>query len=382
VKWGDLQPSQMARVVALYNDGEKTEIAKQALSLNLSPEVLERYCRYFNQYEKVINSLDLMPGEPYFDQSSKTVLRLPSQVSIPRLTDLEVIDQDTDQLEWVSWLATRASDWDEMTVMHACDVHEPFPDPQAVEMFMQTVKRVQPDLVVVGSDFGDFYLTTSFDTDPDLMTAYDDEIELYIDRFQKFVKRILDMSPDSKLVFIWGNHERRLLRKLMSDAAQFRRTIMKSFIKGIQFNGKVWYIGEVDHVRLGPLQVEHGNRHNEHVAKSRLIDEGGQVSLMFGHVHKQNFFELRGADYAVRAISTGCLCHPHPHYAHKGTSSRSGRKWTQGTGVASFSLKGRLVQFENIAFERVGTRMISYLRGEKLVVDKDNKAVGLKTQVA
>jgi hypothetical protein len=45
-----------------------------------------------------------------------------------------------------------------MTVMHMCDVHEPFSDPQAVDLFMIVAEQAQPDVIVVGSDFADMYL--------------------------------------------------------------------------------------------------------------------------------------------------------------------------------------------------------------------------------
>ena len=47
-----------------------------------------------------------------------------------------------------------------MTVMHMCDVHEPFSDPQAVDLFMIVAEQAQPDVIVVGSDFADMYLKT------------------------------------------------------------------------------------------------------------------------------------------------------------------------------------------------------------------------------
>ncbi len=62
-------------------------------------------------------------------------------------------------------------------------------------------------------------------------------------------------------------------------------TITKTFINGIKCNGDVCIWAKLDHVRIGPLSVEHGVRHNDHVAKARLLDEGGQVSIMMGHVH-------------------------------------------------------------------------------------------------
>ena len=325
------------RATTQINQRDKVAILDHADKLNVSVEALERHCRNFNQYRKIHDQL-LLHDLPHFTETPSEQFRLPRQVTPSRLTDIEYIDPDTDQLAWVSWLSARIQDAPNMTVMHMCDVHEPFSDPQAVDLFMIVAEQAQPDVIVVGSDFADMYLSSAFDKNPEF-AIYDDEVELFVDRFQKAMKRIKKVCPLTKLVFIWGNHERRLFRYVQKNAGAYHNTITKTFINGIKCNGDVWYIGKVDHVRIGPLSVEHGVRHNDHVAKARLIDEGGQISIMMGHVHKRNFYEVTGADFSVNSVSSGCLCPTEPLYLPTGQDTQSGRKWTQGTAVASFSLR-------------------------------------------
>jgi UDP-2,3-diacylglucosamine pyrophosphatase LpxH len=268
-------------------------------------------------------------------------------------------------MNWITWLSDKATSANkELQVMHLCDIHAPFHDPYAIDLAFQMVEKAQPDVVVVGSDFADLYLTTHFDIDPDL-AQYDDELNCLEEHWNPFINRLKKAAPNAVNLFIWGNHEQRLIRKLWKDAKQFRKRLLGNFRDIVKNNGSVWYLGEnVNHVRIGPLQVEHGSRYNEHVVKSRLYDEGAQISLMMGHVHKRNFYEIQGADFAVNGISSGCLCPTDPHYAF-GTA-QSGRKWVQGTAVASFALDEREVLFENNKFADVGTKKVTRFRGERL----------------
>ena len=117
---------------------------------------------------------------------------------------------------------------------------------------------------------------------------------------------------------------------------------------------------------MGPLQVEHGNRYNIHAPKSRLEDEGHQMNIAFGHGHKHKYYHKRGADFAVSAIMSGCLCELMPHYLGRGASSQSGEKWDHGTMVATFDINDRLVQFENQEFTTTQKETFTFFRGERI----------------
>ena len=88
---------------------------------------------------------------------------------------------------------------------------------------------------------------------------------------------------------------------------------------------------------------------------------------MFGHGHKLKAYNVRGADYSVSAIMSGCLCELTPHYQGRGQSAQSGEKWELGTAVATFDLTDRLVQFENIEFTDTYDQTYALFRGQKLI---------------
>jgi hypothetical protein len=125
-----------------------------------------------------------------------------------------------------------------------------------------------------------------------------------------------------------GNHERRILRYLNDQAPKFRKRLLRDFIEIIRCGGAVAYIGNTDYVRVGPLVVHHGNRVGFNAAKNTLLDAGGQVSLMGGHVHYPSEYEIRGEDHTVKSIVSGCLC-GYPHYME---GERMTKPWALGMG--------------------------------------------------
>lgn len=363
-KWNDLPPSDIAAIITAYESRQSEILDSYAMRLGIKSTSLERYARFYQQYigKHFIEAQGILETK----KKNKTFIKLPSYDNSPLLTDIREVDPETDAMEWLSWLHDNAIN--DIQVMHGCDVHIPFQDDRAVDLYMQVMKATKPNLIVAGSDFGDFLNLTSFDIDPD-ETREDGSDVLGV--FEEYWNRHINAIKATQkrrvpIVFIYGNHEMRLIRYLQHTAPQMRHRLMRDFISIVRHGGDVWYIGNVDHVRVGTVRIEHGARHNEHVAKSRLIDEGGQVSIWMGHVHKENAYTMRGADYTVKAKSSGALCLREPHYIREGQSTQSGRKWTQGTIVGTWNLSERPVSFEEITFDESGYDLKCWYRGKRL----------------
>lgn len=250
---------------------------------------------------------------------------------------------------WGKWLRGRVTVRPVVTVAHLCDVHAPYQDDRALSLAYQVLRAAQPDVVVVGSDFADLYLSSSFGVDPDRVT-YQDELDCLERHWAAHVRDVVAAAPNAVLVYIWGNHERRLFRALQEGAAQFRRLVVREWVRIVRHAGRVWYLGETDQVEVGALRVEHGIRHSEHVSKQRLIDAGGQVSVMAGHVHRRTYYSLVGARYSVQGVTSGCLAQIPPHYQMRGQTTKAGREHEHGTCIATVDLAGTHVEFENVGF--------------------------------
>lgn len=275
------------------------------------------------------------------EQTPMAVLTNPK----PPLTNIAFIKPETDQKVWLEKLKALATNERYITVMHLCDIHSPFQDEAALEVAYQLVGYVQPHIIGVGSDAGDFTELATFQPDPD--DSSDGDV---LDEFESFWTDHIDtldrLVPNAIFVWMLGNHEKRVYDYVVRQAPAVRNTVWKRFVQIIRHGGRVLWLGETDTVRIGPLLLTHGNRAGSNPAQALYSDAGGQVSVMAGHVHRLSYYGKRGEDYMVEAITSGCLAKP-PHYLKRERSA----KWQTGTAIAEVDLQGREVTFHNLKFE-------------------------------
>lgn len=269
-----------------------------------------------------------------------------SMKPLPPLTDIQYIQPDTDQGTFLERLHAARDKYGYVSVMHACDIHFPFHNVAALEVFYQLYRHVQPTFCAVGSDAADFALLSTFERDPDEHDGGDvlDEFDAH---YTPFIHRLRRESPDTTLFFLLGNHELRIYNFIMRLAPQVRATVWRRFVEIVRCGGAVHWLGETDSARLGPLLVTHGNRTTIHAAKSMLEDAGYQISLMAGHVHRLTEWTRRGEDFPIVGVTSGCLCN-YPHYMKR---KRMARKWQLGTAIADVDLRGREVRIDNLEFQ-------------------------------
>ena len=160
-----------------------------------------------------------------------------------------------------------------------------------------------------------------------------------------------------------GNHERRIRAFLNRQAPKFRKRILRDFTNIIRCGGSVFYVGNTDYVRVGPLVVHHGIRTGFNAAKNSLLDAGSQLSMMGGHVHYPSEYEVRGEEHTVKSVISGCLC-SYPHYME---GERMTKPWSLGTAVADVDLRSRDVDLTNLMFKLDLDRV--WLRYERQVFE-------------
>jgi hypothetical protein len=263
------------------------------------------------------------------------------------LTDIRYIDPATDQGAFLERLHAAQAAGGYATVMHVCDIHAPFQHAPALDVTYQLVQHVWPQFIVCGSDFFDFSSLSSFPQDAD-DAEQDDALDALAVPWRAHVDALRKAAPCSTLVFVIGNHEKRIFDFINRQAPQVRKTVWRRFIEIVRAQGRVLWMGEVDAVRFGPLRVMHGNRHVQNVAQALLYDAGYQLNVMAGHVHRLTFANKRGDDFPVSAITSGCLCqHPAPYMKRKTPT----QKWMLGTAIAEVNLRGRDVHLDNLEYQ-------------------------------
>ena len=195
--WNDLPASVKDQAVNIYeaNGLESALSAISALGLDITGISLQRRIQEYrkiranifheDETRRMLDELSVLKPTYSIPVPSTNTKQIPAA-----LTDIYHIDLDTDQGPWLEWLHDAAAGRRYITVMHACDIHFPFEHGPALDVFYQLVERVQPDLIVVGSDSADFALISTFDKDADLDEATDDVLDEFERYWNPFIHRL------------------------------------------------------------------------------------------------------------------------------------------------------------------------------------------------
>ena len=111
------------------------------------------------------------------------------------------------------------------TILVCSDVHDTEADPFSVYLFLETCKRIQPDIICIGGDLFDFYEFGSYQKDPrdfDLVGRVN-----WV--HTQFLQPLREACPDSQIDLVCGNHEERLLKHLCDSETQAMRVFLSDF---------------------------------------------------------------------------------------------------------------------------------------------------------
>jgi hypothetical protein len=167
-----------------------------------------------------------------------------------------------DRARWRSALDNLLTSQPIVRVMHLCDLHEPFSDPDVKEAAFALVQLVQPDIIVRGSDEDDNSTISVWAEEG----AEEPEIEDFLDTMQMSrsynTRRLKLVAPRALQVNIEGNHGYpRFIKWVNKKARQSKTTLLRHYIENIRCNGKVFFIGFKQSVRIHDnLLVMHGKK--------------------------------------------------------------------------------------------------------------------------
>lgn len=200
---------------------------------------------------------------------------------------------------------------------------EPFHDETAIACALACVRRVAPHKLVILGDFIDFPEFGTFDQEPGFALT----VQPAIDRATVLLAEIREAAgPDCQIVFIEGNHDRRLQKATMRNA-------MSAFgiKRGMAPPGE-WPVLSVPYLlRMDEVNIEyvggwpagivfinenvcviHGKRVNSAGSTALRVIDDTRISVIFGHVHRIELLHrarqsFHGAKRSF-AASIGCLC--------------------------------------------------------------------------
>jgi hypothetical protein len=100
------------------------------------------------------------------------------------------------------------------TIVIVSDIHSSLSDEFAVSCFVDTIKRVQPQTIVLAGDVMDFDCLSTHGAVDSRRFGIVDEMR-WLDNF---LTRVRTASPDSQITYLCGNHSERLLRHLANES--------------------------------------------------------------------------------------------------------------------------------------------------------------------
>lgn len=203
------------------------------------------------------------------------------------------------------------------------DLHIPFHDKKALEVFNLFLKDFKPDQLVIAGDLLDFYQLSSFDKDPMRRFTIQDEIDVCYEVLKKFKA----LCPE--IHFIKGNHEDRLRRFLWKNPSLASIKVLE-LPKLLNLDSLEIEYHDYEYIFNG-FRFTHGTivrQDSGATAKAELLKYGSSMSS--GHTHRISSFLKTDARGTVGAYEMGCLCSLEPEYIN-GVPN-----WCQGFGVFHF----------------------------------------------
>jgi predicted phosphodiesterase len=207
------------------------------------------------------------------------------------------------------------------TVLVASDFHDKEVDRFALAVFLDTARRVQPDVIVLAGDVFDMYEFSRFDKDPRLTNLRE--------RFdfvrEEIFRPLREAAPKAQIDFIIGNHDVRILRH-MADRSPYLAPLLD--LMGVSL-AQVFGLDkfQINLVAKGDFSAYQPREHREEISKNykkywnTLVvghepADYGMCSIA-GHTHKPKFEnkvnELVGGYFN---LTLGCMARVDVDYIH------------------------------------------------------------------
>jgi predicted phosphodiesterase len=193
-------------------------------------------------------------------------------------------------------------------VVSLSDVHLEHDQPQHSSYLLakKFIKTFKPDLLVLNGDILDFsYLSSYNESKAQLKEGKRlildiDMLKKELDFFHKYA---------SELIYLEGNHENRLMRKI-EEVPEFEHILeMKTLIQGENF---ILERQQPTRILNSHLWIMHGKYLTKYYSEQTLRQY--MLSIIVGHTHKIQSYTMRTYDRELGCWGQGCLTDRNPYY--------------------------------------------------------------------
>jgi len=204
------------------------------------------------------------------------------------------------------------------------DLHIPFHEESAIDAALEWGKAKGVNTIVLGGDYMDCYGLSHFLKDPRKR-----DLQYELDAGYEELYYIQNKLHKAKIIFLPGNHERRLDKYLMLKAPELFSVDsglgLDFFLHFSDFG--ITYLKYSQLIKIGNLFIGHGDEfgiRSNIVNPARTFALKGKVNYIGGHFHVRSEHSWRRMDDVEESCwSAGCLCGLSPEY-------KPYNEWTHG----------------------------------------------------
>jgi len=251
------------------------------------------------------------------------------------------------------------------TTASAGDIHGMLQDAQAVNAFIEDMRSLQPDRIVLGGDIVscDGFLAKHQVVGYVAQTEYTYREDIAAGN--DILDRLQAACPNTEFVFLEGNHENRVERWAVDQTqsnmreAEFLmqafspRTLLRLDERGFMYVSRSEYLLDgfpAGWVKFGKMYYTHELGSGKNAARDALLKTGGNVSFFHSHRMDAAWVRLPAVGELV-ATNPGCLCQKQPLYGHSNPSG-----WTNGYNIEFTS---RNEEFQLVRVSIIGGRSLA-----------------------
>ena len=237
---------------------------------------------------------------------------------------------------------------------------EPTHDERAIRIVLELIRLVEPNTVVCVGDNLDFPEMGKYLTTP----AYQQTTQAAIDRAALLCAELRDAAPYAKIAWLAGNHEERMPKYLLTNAAA-AYGLRKGNTPESWPVLTVPYLCRMDEYKVEyrpgypasdywineKLRIIHGDRVKSSGSTAHVYLNNEKTSVIYGHIHRiETAFKTRedfDGPRTIMAASPGCLARIDGAVpSTKGGVDLDGRpivryeNWQQGVGIVTYEDNG------------------------------------------
>lgn len=235
------------------------------------------------------------------------------------------------------------------TLLYLSDIHIPYEDPKALNLAIDAIRLLKPEMVFLGGDIMDSYAISSFSKDP----ARKQSLQKELDLTHSFLSlRIRKNSPNARIFYKGGNHEApRLTRYLWNQAEALNSLRGLTIPELLRLRSlDIQWLSQEEATYIGELGYFHGDEFSGSggVFPARNVFMKAPGNIIMGHFHRVTahyYRMLNGKTYG--AWSNGCLCTLTPEYLHF-------PQWQQSFTIVRYNKSGLFHVIQVPIFQRHG----------------------------